>query len=202
MCLNGSISAIFLLVIVLRKEGMVMAYFIVDSIIKSIDNSLTAADVHGIATGMLCVNIKTSPSRWLADFILPDTQLSAQHQQILEHLFLGTQRLLISSDGDFNLLLPNDDAPLSEQVIALRSWCQGFLYGVGATTTSATILSKEATEIFKDMTEITRLDNDVEGNDDEAAFTEIYEYLRSVVILLCLEFNQPKVTATYSQYLH
>ncbi|TSA39859.1 MAG: YecA family protein [Methylococcaceae bacterium] len=179
-----------------------MAYSIVDSIIKGIDNSLTAADVHGIATGMLCVNIKTPPSRWLADFMLPDIELSAQHQQILEHLFLGTQRLLISSDGDFNLFLPNDEAFLSDQVDALKSWCQGFLYGVGATTTSATTLSKEATEIFKDMTEITRLDSDVEGNEDEAAFTEIYEYVRSVVILLCLEFNQPKVTATHSQYLH
>jgi uncharacterized protein YgfB (UPF0149 family) len=44
--------------------------------------------------------------------------------------------------------------------------------------------SKEAREILKDIAEFTKLDVDAKGEEDEQAFMEITEYLRSAVLLL------------------
>ena len=42
-------------------------------------------------------------------------------------------------------------------------------------------------EILKDISEFTKLDTQVEGEEDEAAFVELTEYLRSAVFLLKAE---------------
>ena len=43
-------------------------------------------------------------------------------------------------------------------------------------------------EILKDIMEFTKLDAEAEGEEDERAFMEITEYLRSAVLLLRDEF--------------
>ena len=45
--------------------------------------------------------------------------------------------MLADRELEFAPLLPDDDAPLDEQVQALALWCQGFLSGVGTTAPSA-----------------------------------------------------------------
>ena len=64
---------------------------------------------------------------------------------------------------------------------------------VNATTT----FSKDALEILRDITEFTKLDTEVEGEEDEAAFVEITEYLRSAVLLLKAELmhNSDEINA-------
>ena len=38
---------------------------------------------------------------------------------------------LRGDEMEFELLLPDDDAPLEQRATALSQWCQGFLYGFG-----------------------------------------------------------------------
>ena len=72
--------------------------------------------------------------------------------------------------------------PLSLQVQALTDWCRGCLLGVGSKPASN--YSRDALEILRDIAEFTKLDTDVEGEEDENDFVEITEYLRSAVLLL------------------
>jgi len=101
----------------------------------------------------------------------------------LVRLFEETRRLLGSDEFEFDLFLPEDDAPLTEQVEALKGWCRGFLLGVSSGG-AASKWPKDAREILKDIAEFTKLDADAEGDEDEHALMEITEYLRSAVLLL------------------
>jgi uncharacterized protein YgfB (UPF0149 family) len=111
-----------------------------------------------------------------------------EDREELINLFDETQTLLASDEFDFDLLLPGDEALLSEQVEALTQWCQGFLMGVSFSH-DATDWSKDASEILKDIVEFTKLDTDAEGEEDENDFMEIAEYMRSAVLLLRNEIN-------------
>ena len=44
-----------------------MAYNACNAIILQTDSDLSAAEAHGMATGMLCVNARTDSGVWLAE---------------------------------------------------------------------------------------------------------------------------------------
>ncbi|MDD1612085.1 MAG: UPF0149 family protein [Methylococcaceae bacterium] len=148
----------------------------------------SAAEAHGMATGMLCVNRHTQCSAWLKQLFEEDTAPDSESSRALVRLFEETKASLESDDYDFEPLLPADDQPLSAQIKALIDWCQGFLFGIGALY-QAGEQSAQANEILRDITEFTKLDPDAEGEEDEVAFMEVTEYLRTAVLLLRAEFG-------------
>ncbi len=160
-----------------------MAYNACNAIFLQCDPDLSAAEAHGLATGMLCVNDQTESTYWLAELLQNATQISSNNIDILIRLFEETRRLLASDDLDFDFFLPEDEVALTDRVEALTNWCRGFLYGVGSITT-LTNWSKDTREILKDITEFTKLDNDVDGEEDEQNFVEITEFLKSAILLL------------------
>ncbi|MDO9048456.1 MAG: UPF0149 family protein [Methylobacter sp.] len=166
-----------------------MTYQIINAIVVQSDAELSAAQAHGMATGMLCANEQAQSTEWLTELFRHGTPQADEDRTTLVHLFEDTRNLLVSDEFEFDLLLPGDDALLSEQVEALTYWCQGFLLGVGFTH-AASDLSKEASEILKDIVEFTKLDTEAEGEEDESDFMEITEYMRSAVLLLCNELNK------------
>ena len=168
-----------------------MAYQTVNAAIIQLEPQLTAAEAHGMATGILCVNSKALASYWL-DELFGDTA-SENYPPILLGLFTQTQQLLAEDDYDFTLFLPDDEQPLNYRVAALRDWCQGFLFGVGTANLVAGY-SEDTREILKDVVEITKLDNDdaADAEENEQAFMEITEYLKAAVLLLRDNFaSQP-----------
>jgi uncharacterized protein len=161
-----------------------MAYSACNAIFVQCDAELSAAEAHGMATGMLCVNEQTESAYWLTELLHnSSSEIEEKNKNLLLRLFEETRHLLAGDEFEFDLLLPEDDTSLIEQVEALKSWCRGFLFGVG----SAVLTSKwpkDAREILKDITEFTKIDPSVEGEEDERALVEITEYLRSAVLLL------------------
>ncbi len=165
-----------------------MAYNACNEIFLRCDADLSAAEAHGLATGMLCVNDQTESTYWLAELLQNATQVSSNDDDILIRLFEETRRLISSNEFDFDLFLPEDEVALTDRVEALSNWCRGFLFGVGSVAT-VTNWSKDTREILKDITEFTKLDTEVEGEEDERDFVEITEFLRSAVLLLRDELN-------------
>jgi uncharacterized protein YgfB (UPF0149 family) len=165
-----------------------MTYRHIDSFFKRSDKVNSAAEAHGLAAGMLCVNGQTQSNVWIKQLFEEDGVVTSEQSQILSRLFEETKASLDSGDYDFEPFLPSDDAPLSEQVMALIDWCQGFLFGVGALYQRGE-QSGQTHEILRDIAEFTKLDPDAEGEEDEAAFMEITEYLRTAVLLLRAELG-------------
>jgi uncharacterized protein YgfB (UPF0149 family) len=163
-----------------------MAYPIINAILVKNEVDFSAAEAHGMATGLLCANLKTDSYYWLNELIADASSIEDEQKNLLISLFEETRRLLTGDDDfEFDLLLPDDDTPLIERIASLKSWCQGFLFGVGSADNKPNY-SREAHEILKDVTEFTKLDTDEEdtSEEDEVALMELIEYLRTAVLLL------------------
>jgi hypothetical protein len=148
------------------------------------------AEAHGLACGLICGGATNVAACWESElFEAPDAGdvLAAECRRSLTGLLART---LDEMDGDemgFTMFLPDDERSLAERAMAVRDWCEGFLYGFGLSGTSpAGVLSAEGREALRDLGELTRLDAEHvgQGEDEEAALTEIVEFVRVAAMLI------------------
>jgi yecA family protein len=170
-----------------------MAYQTINTIFQRNESDLTAAEAHGLATGMLCIESKIEEANWLSQLLPDDVVLIDEDKTILLALFEQTRKLLNDEEDGFryDLFLPGEDEPLNEQLEALRSWCEGFLFGVGYSRSSSD-WPGETGEIMKDLVEFTKLDADIDEqmDEDDAALIEIQEYIRVAVMMVKEQFME------------
>ncbi len=166
-----------------------MTFQAINAILAKHDADMGAAEAHGIAVGMLCVEARADAANWLHELFADEYELHDDDKSLLLNLFERTRELLEPETEEFafDLFLPDDDEMLTEQAEALRCWCQGFLFGVGYAQTG-TDWPGETGEVMRDMIELTKIDTDVEGEDDENALAEIREYVRSAVLIVRDQF--------------
>ena len=158
-----------------------MTYQTISDILEQQNADVGAAEAQGIAVGMLVVEEKAVADNWLRE-LFSAAELSVEEENTLHALFQHTRQALAGDLAEFafDLLLPEDDEPLAEQVEALRHWCLGFLFGVGYAHSSGD-WPGEIGEIMQDIIELTKIDSDVEDEEDANALMEVREYLRAAV---------------------
>lgn len=168
-------------------------YQVVNAILDKYDANINASEAHGVAVGMLCVELKADAANWLHELFVDEQVLADEDRSLLLNLFERTRELLVPKIEEFafDLLLPDDDEPLADQAEGLRSWCQGFLFGVGYAQTDAEWPGDSA-EIMRDMIELTKIDSDAEGEEDEEALMQIHEYVRVAVLTVRDQFSDGK----------
>lgn len=167
-----------------------LSYQNVQDVVLNNDSAASAAEVHGVLSGLLCLNSQTDCDQWLeAVFGESRTNLNPAEHALLSALCETTRHQLDDFDFSFELLLPDDTFPLSERANALGEWCQGFLYGLGYRSDGAD-WPGESTEVLHDLLEISRLSPDSAGESDEVAYAEITEYVRIGVQLIRTELQQ------------
>ncbi|MGR9052342.1 MAG: UPF0149 family protein [Gammaproteobacteria bacterium] len=179
-----------------------MVYQTIDKILIEQGADVSAAEAHGIATGMLCVDIAATSENWLSELFF-DALPQGEDLAVLTDLFEKTGRLLDSDEYGFDLLLPDDDEDLEVRVEALRCWCQGFLFGMGyaygnegddASLKGGSHWPGDTGEILRDIVEFTKMDapenSPFSEEEDAVAFTEINEYLRVAVYTIRNEFKK------------
>lgn len=166
------------------------------------DADMNVSEVHGLASGMFCVQFDADFNRWITAIFDTEEQLKAltnDDKQSLVGLFQGTLELLQADEFIFDLLLPDDDERIGERAVALSEWCQGFLYGVAYMGVGDDKdWSEDCRGVLRDLMEISRLDADNSDDSDEQAFMELQEYVRMGVHILMQEL-QPNDEATDGQ---
>ena len=169
-----------------------MAYQILNSIFQRYDSDLEPVEAHGIASAMLCVDGHSDGINWLKEIFDDEIALTEEDKEVLTELFEQTRKLLDPDEStfEFDLFLPNDFT-LSEQAIMLANWCKGFLWGIGYSKSQGD-WQGETDSILRDMVEFTKLDHDLEddNDEDEEAFIQIHEYLRAAVLIIRDELDQ------------
>ena len=160
-------------------------------------SELDAAEAQGLFCGLLCASGRVNETQWLGEIFEEgvDTDSAAVEacRKDLNSMAESLSTALYSGDMDLELMLPDDEAPLGDRAEALGSWRHGFLFGLGlGGVRQEEIRSSEVRELLQDMGEIARLNlGGEEGSEeDEAALTEIVEYLR-VGVLYIAETLQP-----------
>lgn len=185
---------------------------ILDEALFKVNAMMGAAESHGVLCGMLCAKGTVDLSEWIGhvlgeqdenNVLLHDTvhQLAELHQVTME--------TVNDISGSFYMLLPNDDDDLIGRTDALATWCQGFIYGLAAGgINDDTKLPSDTQEILTDFVEISRAGLDIgdgsvieaadANEEEEQAFVEVVEYVRTGVMLI----NEELQTLLPSPTLH
>jgi yecA family protein len=164
-----------------------VAHDTLDEALQRCGSNWDAAQTHGLLTGRLAVAGVPAGPDWLLQ-VLENTDesnaLRAECQKLLDTLYQSTYWQLSERLSEFEPLLPDDDDAVSRRTTALAHWSEGFLHGLVSSGHAEELKQRLGEEplsdIIRDMLEITRagLDEDTDDEDNEAAYTEIVEYLR------------------------
>lgn len=178
-------------------------------LLSDLDANIDCAEAHGILCGILSLDTNSQSHEWLGledeshktlfDKLLaakdnPDstdsTEAAALSQLAALHRF--TQQQLIDTNYEFSPLLPTDNESICARTQALSHWCQGFLFGLSVSgLKTLDVLSEASREIVEDFNAIAQLSEQYEeGEDEEAAYMELVEYLRVGTFTLVDEHSQ------------
>ena len=152
-------------------------------------SAVHAAEAHGCLCGALCARREYRPTEWLEE-ILADPEDAAAPMAVtgpLADLYERSGADLAGVDLEFSPLLPDDEVPLDQRVVALAEWSQGFLYGLGSAGTLPQVtLDDDVREFLSDLTELSRADasGTGESESEEEAYAELVEYVRVGVQLV------------------
>jgi uncharacterized protein len=162
------------------------------------------AELHGGVCGALCAGGPAAAERWLAECLEDQPPvLGGELEGPLRALVDSSWRILAGDALSFQPLLPDDDAPLEEQVQAFALWCHGFLGGIGASAPDvggapergALAAGEEdhVAEILADFAEFSRAglsgDEAAGREQPDFALAELVEYLRVSVQLVFEELD-------------
>ncbi|MCG8315431.1 MAG: UPF0149 family protein [Pseudomonadales bacterium] len=176
----------------------ILDYYELDAELKKIKAVASAAEAHGILVGQLCGGLKLDGLMWLKQFLI-GVGVKREPAEDQRNWFYQLQDLtakqLASAEMDFQLLLPDDEDPLTERLEAVGDWSSGFLAGYGSSGASAA--TKEAvpddmSAALKDLVEISKIDIEVNGDnsfEEENAYVELVEYLKTVALLIYTELG-------------
>lgn len=147
-----------------------------------------ASEVHGMACGFIAGKVS---NRGLAQW---QHLLLGVEEDIdtLNQLFEATAKQLSANNFTLQLLIPDDDASLSDRTKALTSWCKGFISGLGeAQQHSKQYDDDEIQEILGELDQISRasyqkLEDTAENEQD---FFEIQEHVRLSALFIFTELR-------------
>lgn len=167
---------------------------------------LHASQVHGLICGILCGN-PNSTAAW-EELVTGGDNKSPKTHEVLQNLYDISAKQLKEFLFEFQLVLPADSEELPTRAEALTVWCQGFLTGLKMTQVQIVDREpSEMTEAINDIIEIAKMNYEevVACEEDEAAYTELIEYVRMAVILIYQDMNESSTaskTSNVSNHLH
>ncbi len=150
------------------------------------DSQTSIAELQGALCGLLCLTSEADRMSWY-NGLFEDFNPDENEARNLIALFDQTAQSLESPDLDLQLAIPNDNASLSSRLLALAHWCQGLIFGLGASgLTDDTPLSAETKEYINDIISISQIadDNLVNTEENENHFAELTEYIRMGLFLI------------------
>jgi len=148
-----------------------------------------ASEAHGILCGTISSAGKALFQDWVRQVLgqapVSGDVLMAEIKDLLEDVFVESETGLASDLYEFEMLLPDDDLPLTERVHALGEWCDGYLLGFSAGCEIANVsVPVEVDDVIKDFVEFSKVDDKVDEASelDEQALMEVIEYIRTSVL--------------------
>lgn len=155
----------------------------VDSALAPLQLATHPAELHGALAGWLAGG-GDAGGNWMAK-VLADDDLAAPGDAVFDELRDATAAAMEDAGLGFQLLLPDDDAPVDVRGNALFDWCRAFLGAFGLAAGSHPPLSEESAEALDDLARLAAAEAESGGGEeDEAAFFEIEEFVRMAVLLL------------------
>lgn len=166
---------------------------------------LSPSEAQGTLIGLWLGKGRASESQWLSELsdeasanILP-ARLRAMYTEVIDQL--------TSADNlGLSLVLPEDEQPFGDRLMALIEFAQSVLYGyaVGKGPNLAQ-LSPEAKEVYEDLQAIAALDDhsdNTQDEEDEINLQEIIDYLSAALIVMYINIHPPIPSETAASRPH
>lgn len=173
------------------SESIARAYDALNQHLERENMLLCAAEIHGMLCGLVASGAPLKQSEWqglMIDLANEGQAFSVGMKSLLNDIHQQVGEDLSDPQMSFQLLLPGDEEPLAERLKALTDWVQSFLVGFGVNQQNLAEASEDLREAIQDLSEIARLSDDVEPDDDgERAYYEVTEYVR-ISAIMC--FNE------------
>ena len=166
----------------------------------------SVAFLHGMLTGELCGAEQLSVSDFIGG-LLKELEVSKVQESVLNQLYRlyeATLAGLTSAECDLQLCLPDDSHSLHDRALAVRQWCEGFIYGFGLTHGDRRDLMDEVKEYLETIMEVSQINLDelqgVEDDELAAQLEEIIEFLRigAIAVYENLHPTPPRAPVTDS----
>ena len=153
-------------------------------------HDVTISELHGLISGVLSVCDAPTEQEW--QLLLTELSFTELEPKALEIVTEESEDMVavLTDDADsyqFMPLLPDDDHPLYERLMALKNWANGFLTGFGVTDSA---LRAEENSLFNDLAKIGALridefDDALQGSDNpegEVQYMELLEFVRMIPV--------------------
>ncbi|MBT5229320.1 MAG: UPF0149 family protein [Methylococcales bacterium] len=169
-------------------------YEAVQLVLNQVESEMTVSEAHGVLCGVLVVNLQAEAKLWVTEVVEeydPNDVLLAEKLPVLNDLYQATVASITDAQMGFELFLPADEQLLTIRTEAMKTWVEGFLYGVALGNFDMNKLSADGKEVIRDFTELTKIDvSDMEIDEvGENSLIEIIEYLRVTVMFLAQELH-------------
>ncbi|MEC5320493.1 YecA family protein [Brenneria populi subsp. brevivirga] len=182
-------------------ENTFPGYEAIDQLLRQQQVALTAAEMHGLISGMLCGGNHDESWKTLI-FELTNEGLAFPQtlSQPLQHLYQTTRETLEDEGFMFQLFLPDDSdesVTVFDRADALSGWVNHFLLGLGVVQPRLSKAQGELKEAIDDLRNIAQLgyDEDEDQEELEQSLEEVIEYVRISAILCHNEFMSPQIIA-------
>jgi len=179
-----------------------VTYMGMESLLRRADCQYSAAEIDGVACGLLAVNLSADNELWLGQIFQNRDKQNVLQEDLDHELVTHLQTLRVQmqdSNFDFSILLPEDDESLEDRADAMQEWVQGFLLGVAlAGLKNFEDLPEDTKELMDDFIEISKAGEFDTSEEDESedAYLHIVEYLRMGVLLIAEELQPSSSSAT------
>lgn len=156
-------------------------------------HDVSVSELHGLITGVLSVcDAPNSQDYQIWQTFLTELSFTELEEKALEFLAEEAEDLsaMLADKEDcyqFMPLLPDDEHPLYERLMALKNWANGYLTGFGVTDSK---LRDEENALFRDLAtigalQIDEFDESLQGNhnpDGEVEYMELLEFVRMIPV--------------------
>ena len=155
-------------------------------ILETTNTDLGFAESHGLLCGRVCSERDVDIEGWISEVIGVEAEKDRDRcEAVLRAVGDETRARLAAPEFGFAPFLPDDEEPLALRCAELARWCQGFLYGLGASgRLDLETLGDDAREMLSDLSAISALGPGGESEDVERDYCELVEYLRVGVMLI------------------
>ncbi|NOY63024.1 MAG: UPF0149 family protein [Gammaproteobacteria bacterium] len=189
------------------EERYFIDFYEFSDVLHDVQITLGGAESHGVLCGLLCVQGSIDVAAWIsyidssehANNAEGPHSLSEEQRITLTKVRSETMRQLNDAECNFQPLLPSDNNPLGARTEALSEWSRGFLFGlVSGGLKKIDPIPAIVNEVVRDLVALSQADhvNTDSDNDNEAAYAELVEYLRSAALLTYEELQPPEKVPT------
>lgn len=182
-------------------QNTLPGYDAIDQLLQQHQVALTAAEMHGLVSGILCGGNHDDSWKTLTFELTNDGMAFPQTlAQPLQQLYQVTRDALEEDGFLFQLFLPDDTlehVSVFDRADALAGWVNHFLLGLGVIQPRLGKMQGELKEAIDDLRNIAQLgyDEDEDKDELEQSLEEVIEYVRAAAMMCHNEFTRPVRTA-------